>query len=56
MKIIEKATGKILADILTNHGFTLGGACDFMGIPIMRTAQDYENENGYDIEELELTR
>lgn len=54
MKIIYKPTNETLAEITTNHGFTIDEACDFAGIKLMRTQSDFENENGYDIDDIEL--
>ena len=54
MKIIKVDSGEVLAEIVTNHSMTLEQACDLMDIKIMHTEQDYQADEGYDIEDLEL--
>ena len=54
MKIIQKSTGNVLANIITNRSMTIEEACELMDIKIMRTEEDYNNEDGYDIEDLEM--
>jgi hypothetical protein len=52
MKIIQKSTGAELAEIITNRSMSIEEACDLMDIKIMRTAEDYDNGDGYDIDDL----
>jgi len=54
MKIINKLTGETLATIITNRSMTIEEACNLMDIKIMQTQEDYDNEDGYDIESLEM--
>jgi hypothetical protein len=54
MKIIQKSTGEVLAEIITNRSMTIEEACALMDIKIMRTEDDYQNGDGYDIEDLEM--
>lgn len=54
MKIIQKSTGKELADIITNRSMTIEEACDLMAIKIMRSDEDYDHGEGYDIDDLEM--
>ena len=52
MKIIQKSTGEVLAEIITNRSMTIEEACALMDIKIMRTEEDYQNGDGYDIDDL----
>ena len=54
MKLIVKSTSEVLANITTNHRMTIDEACDLMDIKIMKTEEDYMNEDGYYIEDLDL--
>lgn len=54
MKIIQKSTGEVLAEIVTNRSMTIDEACALMDIKIMRTAEDFQNGDGYDIDDLEM--
>ena len=54
MKLIQISTGETLATIITNHRMSIEEACELMDIKIMRTMEDYQNEDGYDIEDLDL--
>ena len=52
MKIINKQTGETIAEIIANHGMTLDEACD--GVKVKRTEEDYDRDEGYDFEVLEM--
>lgn len=54
MKIILKETGETLATIITNHSMTTDEACELAGIELMKTSEDYQNGDGYDINDIEL--
>jgi hypothetical protein len=54
MKLINTVTGEELGHITTNHRMTIEEAADLLNVKIMQTQEDYESENGYDIEELDL--
>ena len=54
MKIINKESNEVLAEIVTNHSMTIEEACELMDIKIMTTEEDYENGDGYDIDQLEM--
>lgn len=54
MKIINKTTGETLASIIANHGMTIEEACALAEIKIMRTEEDYDLGEGYDIDEIDL--
>lgn len=54
MKIIQKSTDKVLAEIICNHAMTIEEACELTGICIMQTEEDFIQENGHAIEDLEL--
>lgn len=53
MKIIQKSTGAVLAEIITNYSMTIEEACNLMDIKIMKTQEDCDNGDGYDIEDLD---
>jgi len=52
MKIIQKSTGEVLAEIITNRSMIIEEACALMDIKIMRTEEDFQNGDGYDIDDL----
>lgn len=54
MKLVNKVTGEVLGNVMTNHSMTLEEVADLLDVKIMQTQEDYENEDGYDIEDLEL--
>lgn len=54
MKIIQKSTGEVLAEIITNRSMTIEEACALMDIKIMRTEEDFQNGDGYDVDDLEM--
>ena len=54
MKIIQKSTGKVLADITTNHSMTLDEALELTDIKVMRTEEDFQDGDGYDWEDLDI--
>ena len=54
MKIINKQTGETIAEIIANHGMTLDEACDIAGVKVKRTEEDYDRDDGYDLEVLEM--
>jgi len=54
MKIIQKSTGEVLAEIITNRSATIEEACALMDIKIMRTEEEFRNGDGYDIDDLAM--
>ena len=53
MKIINKQTGETIAEIIANHGMTLDEA-NIAGVKVKRTEEDYDRDEGYDFEVLEM--
>lgn len=54
MKIIKADSGEVLAEIVTNRSMTIEEACDLMDIKLMRTQEDFEQGDGYDVNNLEM--
>lgn len=54
MKVINKENNGVLAEIVTNRSMTIEEACELMGIKIMATEEDYQNGDGYGIEDIEM--
>lgn len=54
MKIVDTLTETVLAEILTNQSWDIDAACDFADVKLMRTEEDFANENGYDYEHIRL--
>lgn len=57
MRWIVKFEDEILGSVLTDHAMTNEEICEFAGVELAVTQQDFENmpENGkYDLDELEI--
>lgn len=57
MKWIVKKDGEVLGSVLANHSMTDEEICEYAGVELAITQEDFENmpENGkYDPEELEI--
>lgn len=55
MKIIERSTGKTVAEIVTNHSWTLDEALEWIGANVDRETLDVEyNGEVYDLEDLDI--
>lgn len=54
MKIISKSTNEVIGEIVTNRSMTIEEACDLVGIKLMRTMEDFQNDDGYDVNDLEM--
>lgn len=54
MKIINKNTNEIIGEIVTNRSMTVEEACELLEIKLMKTEEDFETENGYDVNDLDL--
>lgn len=54
MKIIIKENNKVIAEIMTNKSLHLEEACELAGIYIMKTQEDFEQENGYEYDQLDI--
>lgn len=54
MKIINTKTNEVLAEVMANHSMTIEEACELADIKLMVTQEDWENEDGYDVNDLEM--
>lgn len=57
MKWLIKFEGEVIGEILTNHSMTEEEICEYAGVELAVTEEDFEGmpENGkYNLEELEI--
>lgn len=55
LHIIAKDGWKTVAKISTNStNWALDEACDFAGVKLLRTEEDFQNGDGYEIDQLAL--
>lgn len=54
LQLINKVTGEVIAEVITNHSMSIEDVCNLMHVKLQTTQEDVEQGNGYDIDELEL--
>ena len=56
-RILVKYDGEVIGSVLTNHNMSAEEICDFAGVELAVTQEDFQGmpENGkYDLDELEI--
>lgn len=54
MKYVVSFNNEVLGSVITNHSMTDEEICEMAGVKIAVTQADFENEDGYSIDDLEI--
>lgn len=54
MRYLIKFENETIGSVMTNNSLTDEQICELAGVKLAVTKEDFENENGYALEELEI--
>ena len=54
MRYLIKFENEVLGSVMTNNSLTDEQICELAGVKLAVTQEDFESENGYALEELEI--
>ena len=54
MRYVIKFDGKEIGAVIANHSMTDEEICEMADVKLMVTQEDFENEDGYDLNDLEI--